>query len=69
MKTTRLASDIAKDDLFHIALEYDNYEKILAYSTNLDNLTKGQKEFKKQMCNELLHILEHIWKKLLKSKL
>jgi uncharacterized protein YqcC (DUF446 family) len=45
-KVYRLASDIAKDDLFCIALEHDNYEKILAYLTNLDNLTKGQKSSK-----------------------
>jgi N-acetyl-gamma-glutamylphosphate reductase len=68
-KVYRLASEIARDDLFRIALGHDNYEKILAYLTNLDNLTKGQKELKKQMCNEILSILEHIWKKLLKSKL
>jgi hypothetical protein len=47
-KVYRLASDIAKDDLFRIALEHehDNYEKILAYLTNLDNLKKGQKSSK-----------------------
>ena len=60
-KVFRLASDIAKDDLFSIALGYENYKQILTYLNNLDKL---KKELKKEMCKDLLRILEHVWKEL-----
>jgi hypothetical protein len=64
-KVYRLASNIEKDHLFCIAVGYDEYGKILTYLRNLDKLTSRQKEFKKQMCRDLLSGFESIWKELL----
>ena len=63
-KVYRLASDIAKDHLFCIAIGNDNHGQILNYLSNLDKLTKSQKDLKRQICRDVLRTLEMVWKEL-----